>query len=135
MSWSSETPVSLMARSRFRIRLVAGWLLSGLRFYALFCAFMFIGSLLGFGVLFALVMAGFGLARSPVQNALSRFFERQCDAYALRRTHNRAAYRSAFTKLARINKADADPHPLVAWLFYDHPPIRQRLALADAVLS
>jgi STE24 endopeptidase len=85
--------------------------------------------------LFALVLAVFGLLLSPVQNALSRFFERQCDTYALRRTGNREAYRAAFTKLARMNKSDPDPHPLVAWLFYDHPPIRQRLALADVVLS
>ena len=45
----------------------------------------------------------------------------------------RDAYRSAFTKLARMNKADPDPHPVVVWLFDDHPPIRQRLALADVV--
>ena len=37
----------------------------------------------------------------------------------------------AFIKLARINKSDPDPHPLVATLFYDHPPIRERLAMAD----
>jgi hypothetical protein len=30
-----------------------------------------------------------------------------------------------------MNKSDPDPHPLVAWLFYDHPPIRERLAMAD----
>jgi STE24 endopeptidase len=78
-----------------------------------------------------LVLALFGLTLSPVQNALSRFFERQCDRYALERTGDRLAYRSAFVKLARLNKSDPDPHPLVAWLFYDHPPIRQRLALAD----
>jgi STE24 endopeptidase len=76
------------------------------------------------------VLAVFGLVLSPLQNALSRFFERQCDRYALDRTHNKTAYRSAFTKLARINKSDPDPHPLVALLFYDHPPIRQRLAMA-----
>jgi STE24 endopeptidase len=78
-----------------------------------------------------LVLSLFGLLLSPAQNALSRFFERQCDRYALRRTHDPQAYRSAFVKLARLNKSDPDPHPLVAWLFYDHPPIRQRLALAD----
>jgi hypothetical protein len=33
-----------------------------------------------------------------------------------------------------MNKADPDPHPLVVWLFEDHPPIRERLALADLVL-
>ncbi len=78
-----------------------------------------------------LVLTLFGLLLSPAQNALSRFFERQCDRYALERTRDPLAYRSAFTKLARLNKSDPDPHPLVAWLFYDHPPIRQRLALAD----
>jgi STE24 endopeptidase len=78
-----------------------------------------------------LVLSLFGLVLSPAQNALSRFFEVQCDRYALRRTGLRTAFRSAFVKLARLNKSDPDPHPLVAWLFYDHPPIRQRLALAD----
>ena len=38
--------------------------------------------------------------------------------------------RTAFAKLARMNQADPDPHPLVVWLFYDHPPIRARLAQA-----
>jgi STE24 endopeptidase len=81
--------------------------------------------------LLALVLGLFALVLSPAQNALSRFFEIQCDRYALQRTHNPLAFRSAFIKLARLNKSDPDPHPLVAWLFYDHPPIRQRLALAD----
>jgi hypothetical protein len=45
--------------------------------------------------------------------------------YALERTGLLQAYRSAFSKLARINKADPDPHPLVVWFFDDHPPIRR----------
>jgi STE24 endopeptidase len=79
-----------------------------------------------------LVLTLFGLILSPLQNALSRFYERQCDQYALDRTGNPVAYRSAFIKLARINKSNPDPHPLVACLFYDHPPIRERLAMAEA---
>lgn len=79
-------------------------------------------------VLFVLTV--FGLLLQPAENALSRFFERQCDRYALERTQHREAYRTAFIKLARTNKSDPDPHRLVAWLFYDHPPIRERLALA-----
>lgn len=82
--------------------------------------------------LLMLVLGLFGLALSPLQNALSRFFETQCDRYALRRTGNPVAYRSAFQKLAALNQSDIDPHPLIEWLFYDHPPIRARLALADA---
>jgi STE24 endopeptidase len=79
-----------------------------------------------------LVLALFGLVLSPLENALSRAFEHQSDAYALKRTGNAAAYRSTFEKLAQLNKADLDPHPLVAWLFYDHPPIRARLARVAA---
>jgi STE24 endopeptidase len=78
-----------------------------------------------------LVLTLFGLLLAPAQNALSRFFEVQCDTYALRRTQRPDAYRSAFAKLARMNKSDPDPHPLVVWLLYDHPPIRRRLALAE----
>jgi STE24 endopeptidase len=81
--------------------------------------------------LLMLVLALFGLTLAPLQNAVSRFFERQCDRYALQRTRMAEAYRSAFAKLARLNKADPDPHPLVVWLWYDHPPIRQRLAMAS----
>jgi STE24 endopeptidase len=80
--------------------------------------------------LLMLVLAVFGLVLAPVHNVLSRFFEWQCDSYALQRTGTMDAYRSAFIKLARLNKSDPDPHPLVVWLFYDHPPIRWRLALA-----
>jgi STE24 endopeptidase len=78
-----------------------------------------------------LVLTIVGLLQSPLGNALSRFFEVQCDTYALQKTGRRDAFRSAFVKLARMNKADPDPHPAVVWLFYDHPPIRERLALAD----
>lgn len=78
-----------------------------------------------------LVLSLFGLLLTPIDNALSRWFERQADRYALARTGNAPAFRSAFIKLARVNKANPDPHPVIAWLFYDHPPIRQRVALAE----
>jgi STE24 endopeptidase len=81
--------------------------------------------------LVGLVLVLFGLLLMPAQNALSRFFERQCDRYALRRTRMPDAYRSAFVKLARLNKSDPEPNAVVAWFLYDHPPIRERLALAE----
>ncbi|MBN1394438.1 MAG: M48 family metallopeptidase [Pirellulales bacterium] len=68
----------------------------------------------------------------PLQNALSRHFERQADSYALRRTGLNDAYRSAFRKLAKLNKDDPTPHWLDVVLFHSHPPIAQRLAMADA---
>lgn len=82
-------------------------------------------------VMFSLLV--FQLALGPLQNAISRRFERQCDRYALARTGDKRSYRTAFTKLARLNKADPEPHPLEVFLLHSHPPIAERLALADAV--
>ena len=72
-----------------------------------------------------------GTLTGPLQNAMMRHFERQCDRYALERTQLADAYRGAFSKLARLNKADPDPPWLEVFLFDDHPPIAERLAMAD----
>ena len=79
-------------------------------------------------VMFALT--AFMLVLEPLQNVISRHYERQCDRYALTRTNNGTAYRSAFTKLAQLNKADMDPNPVEVFLFHSHPPISARLAMA-----
>jgi STE24 endopeptidase len=76
-------------------------------------------------------LTAFMLVLAPLQNAISRHFERQCDRYALQRTKNAPAYRSAFTKLAKLNKADMDPNPIEVILLHSHPPIAKRLAMAD----
>ncbi len=73
----------------------------------------------------------FTLLAEPLQNAIMRHFERQCDAYALERTQMQEAYQSAFRKLAVLNKDDPDPHPLEVFLFHSHPPISERLAMAE----
>lgn len=75
----------------------------------------------------------FSLVVGPLHNIVSRRFERQCDRYALARTGNRAAYTSAFRRLARMNKSDPCPDPIEVFLFHSHPPIAERLALADEV--
>jgi STE24 endopeptidase len=78
-----------------------------------------------------LILSLFALLLEPLQNAVSRHFERQCDRYALRRTGMNDAYLSAFRKLARLNKDDPDPHWLDVLLFHSHPPVAQRLAMAE----
>jgi STE24 endopeptidase len=85
--------------------------------------------------LLLLVLTAFTLVNMPLLNAVSRAFERQCDRYALRRTGLVDAYRSAFQKLALLNKVDPDPPALAVWFLEDHPPLRERLALADTPLS
>jgi STE24 endopeptidase len=77
------------------------------------------------------VLTVFSLVLEPLQNAISRRYERQCDRYALERTGLRGAYTSAFQKLARLNKDDPNPHPLEVLLFHSHPPIHERLAMAE----
>lgn len=79
-------------------------------------------------VMFA--MSIFGLVLAPLQNAISRHYERQSDRYALTRTGLRDAYRSAFQKLARLNKDDPAPNPVEVFLLHSHPPIAERLAMA-----
>ena len=79
--------------------------------------------------LLMLAITIFSMLLEPLQNALSRHFERQADRYALDRTGHHDAFRSAFGKLAKLNKADPDPPRWEVILFHDHPPIAARLAL------
>jgi STE24 endopeptidase len=81
--------------------------------------------------LLMLVITLFSMLMEPLQNVISRHFERQCDRYALERTGMRDAYRAAFRKLARLNKDDPAPNPVTVFLFHSHPPIGERLAMAD----
>jgi len=78
-----------------------------------------------------LVLAIFGLLLEPLQNYISRRYERQSDRYALQRTGQKAAYQSAFRKLAQLNKDDPSPPRLEVLLFHSHPPIAERLAAAE----
>ena len=72
----------------------------------------------------------FSILLEPLQNGLSRHFERQADRFALDATQNRDAYLSAFSKLAKQNKDDPSPHRLEVLLFHSHPPIVERIAMA-----
>jgi len=81
-------------------------------------------------VMFILTL--FAMLLEPLQNIISRHYERQSDRYALERTGNKEAYVSAFRKLAKLNKDDPHPHPLEVFLFHSHPPIGERLAMAES---
>ncbi len=82
--------------------------------------------------LLLLAAGGLSLLLVPVANALSRRHERQADRYALDMTKNAAAFVSAMRRLAAQNLAEDAPSGLVRALFYTHPPIRERIAAAEA---
>jgi STE24 endopeptidase len=66
---------------------------------------------------------------------MSRAFERSADRFALDLTDNPAAFISAMRRLAAQNLAEDHPSRAVQWLFYSHPPIRERIAAAEARLA
>jgi STE24 endopeptidase len=68
----------------------------------------------------------------PVVNAISRAQERAADRYALESTRNVDAFVTAMKRLAQQNLAEEHPSRLVRWLFYSHPPIRERIDAARA---
>ena len=68
----------------------------------------------------------------PVAHAMSRAFERRADRFALDLTHNPGAFISAMRRLGAQNLAEDHPSRVVQWLFYSHPPIRDRIAAAQA---
>ena len=77
--------------------------------------------------LLAIWLSLFGLVTSPIGNVISRRHERQADAYAVRTTGMRDAFTSALRKLSAMNLADPDPHPVVEFMFYSHPPVAKRI--------
>jgi STE24 endopeptidase len=68
----------------------------------------------------------------PFVNALSRAQERAADRYAIEVTGNPAAFVSAMKRLSQQNLAEERPSAVARWLFYSHPPIRERIEAARA---
>ncbi len=81
--------------------------------------------LIGLGLLIA------NLLLMPATNGISRFLEKQADRFALRKTRNPQAFIAAMRRLAEQNLSELQPPRWVEWFFYDHPPIAQRIALAQ----
>jgi STE24 endopeptidase len=85
------------------------------------------------GLPLLIVVAGaVSLMMVPVAHAMSRAFERSADRFALDLTRNPGAFVSAMKRLGAQNLAEEHPSRLVQWLFYSHPPIRERIAAALA---
>jgi STE24 endopeptidase len=81
--------------------------------------------------LLLLVLGAVSLVMMPLAHAMSRAYERKADRFALDLTRNPSAFVSALRRLSAQNLAEDNPSRLVQWLFYSHPPIRERIAAAE----
>ena len=78
-----------------------------------------------------IILGVYGLVTMPFDNALSRWRERKADRYALQATGKKDAFASAFTRLANQNLGEIDPEKWVVILFHSHPPLGERIAMAE----
>lgn len=78
-----------------------------------------------------IILGVYGLVTMPFDNALSRWRERKADRYALQATGKKEAFSSAFTRLANQNLGEIDPEKWVVFLFHSHPPLGERIAMAE----
>jgi len=72
-----------------------------------------------------------GLFLGPLNNGLSRRFERQADQYALENIEDKKSFLTALAGLADRNLSNAYPEWWMKVLFYSHPPIGERLQMAE----
>lgn len=76
----------------------------------------------------------FGIIMQPFQNYISRRLESNADRMALSVTGFKDAFISMMEKLSCQNLADKNPHPLIKFFFFDHPPIEERIAIAKGTV-
>lgn len=78
-----------------------------------------------------LILLTLTILTMPIKTAISRFFEREADLEALRLSAKPEAFIALEVNLARANLADIEPPRAAVWLLYTHPPVLERIAVAE----
>jgi len=78
-----------------------------------------------------LLISVFSFITLPVQNSVSRSFEKQADELAIKLTGDPETQVSLMVKLATSNLSNVDPHPFIKGYLYSHPPILERIKTAE----
>ena len=82
--------------------------------------------------LFAILLGGLsGFLFAPLNNFLSRYFEKEADGYAIDSIKNSRSFVTALAGLANRNLSNAYPEWWVKVLYYSHPPVGERLKMAE----
>lgn len=113
--------------SLFLAAQIYGFLLKGMGFYG-------VADLAALPLL-PLIFAVFALVTTPLENILSRKYERQADRYAIRNCQQPRAFISAMQKLSAMNLSEAEPHPVVEFLFHSHPSVKRRIEAAQRLME
>ena len=74
---------------------------------------------------------GVWLLATPVRHAQSRRHERRADLFALTLTRQAEAFATAVRRAGARRLVDDRPSRVTGWLFHRHPPLAERLALAE----
>jgi STE24 endopeptidase len=79
-----------------------------------------------------LLLSVFSFVTNPVSSAFGRYLEHQADQFSLEVTHELTPdsgqiAAQAFQVLGEVDLSDPDPNPVNVFLFYDHPPISDRV--------
>lgn len=82
--------------------------------------------------MFSLIMSLLSsLLFGPLNNMISRYFERQADRTSLELYPDKNSFQKAMAGLANRNLSNAYPEWWVKLLYYSHPPIGERLTFAE----
>jgi Zn-dependent protease with chaperone function len=79
--------------------------------------------------LIILLLSLFGVGLRPVNATISRKYEKAADRYGVKLLGTSKHLVSSLRKLAKQNMADPDPHVLVEWYAYSHPPLNKRIGI------
>ena len=79
-----------------------------------------------------LVYVVFGLVVTPLRATISRHMEAEADWMALQTTRDPGATQSLWQRVASIGLSDPNPPTAPYVVFYDHPSLGQRVAMARA---
>ena len=82
--------------------------------------------------IFSLIMSLLSsLLFGPLNNMISRYFERQADRTSLELYPDKDSFQKAMAGLANRNLSNAYPEWWVKLLYYSHPPIGERLSFSE----
>lgn len=82
-----------------------------------------------------LLVSIFTFITLPVPNAISRFHEKQADIMTIQLTGDPEKQILLMTKLADSNLSNVVPHPFIKVMLYSHPPIIERIKMANQYIK